>query len=135
MALDGTNVLLLVNTSGDPNNPTYVAVAGQRNVSFSEDTAEIDATSKDDTNSGTFLPGRNTDTIQLDHLYELGDQGFSALRAARRNRELIRVRREELGTSIEESDALITNITTNYPDSDVATVSIALRVSGGWSPV
>ena len=135
MPIDGTGVLLLVNTSGDPQDPSYVAVAGQRNVTFNEDTAEIDATSKDDGSSGTFLPGRNTDAITLEHLYELGDQGFAALRSARRNRELIRVRRNELGDSIEEADALVTNITANYPDADVSTISVSLRISGAWSPV
>ncbi len=135
MPIDGTGVLLLVNTTGDPGSPIYVAVAGQRDLSFSEDTAEIDATSKDDGVSGTFLPGRNTDSITLEHLYELGDAGFIALKNARRNRELIRVRKSELGDQTEESDALVTNITTNYPDSDVSTVSVALRLSGGWSPV
>lgn len=135
MALDGSGVLLLVNTTGDVNSPNYVVVAGQRSVSFSEDTAEIDATSKDDGASGTFLPGRNSDTMSLEHLYELGDAGFGALKAARRNRQMIRVRKQENGVASEQADALITNMTTNFPDSDVSTVSLSLRISGGWSAV
>lgn len=133
MALDGTNVVLLANT-GTPSVPVWSRVAAQKNVQFSEDTAEIDASSKDDGQNATFIPGRNSATIALEHLREVGDAGFAALRSAKRNRQLILVRRQEFGNDLEEANALVTNISDSYPDSEAGTVSIALRVSGAWSP-
>lgn len=134
MGYDGTGTLLLVNT-GTPSVPIWTPVAGQRGLSFSMDTAAIDATSKDDGISGTFLPGRNTGTLTLEHLYEIGDAGFLALRTAQETRQLIKIREQELGTDQREANALVTNITRSLPDSDAGTVSVALQISGSWAAV
>ena len=56
MSMNGTDVLLLVNT-GTPTVPVYEAVGSQRDVTFDEATEEIDVSSKD-SRAKRVLPGR-----------------------------------------------------------------------------
>lgn len=133
MAMNGADVLLLVNT-GSEVSPVYEAVASQRDVSFEETTEEIDVSSKD-SRAGRVLPGRYGASVSLEHLYVEDDDAYLALRAAMRNGTLIKIRRQELGVETEEADALITSLGTAAPDQGVMVVSAELAIDGEWSLV
>lgn len=133
MAINGFDVLLLVNTGSDAA-PTWTAVGSQRNVSFEETTASIDASSKDQREKRV-LPGRYAATVSLDALYVPDDAAFLALQAANRAGELIKIRRERADTAEEEATALITSMTDEHPDQDASTISVDLEIDGAWSAV
>lgn len=133
MAMNGTDVLLYVNT-GTPAVPVYEVVGSQRGLSRDETTAEIDASSKDE-RAMRVLPGRYGSSMSLDALYVPTDTAYLALLDAMRDGELILVRINEDGADTEEADALVTSISQDYPDQDVATISVDLTVDGEWSSV
>lgn len=133
MAMNGADVLLLVNT-GTNVSPVYTAVGSQRDVSFEETTEAIDASSKD-SRAGRVLPGRYGASVSLEHLYVPDDTAYLALKAAMRDGELIKIRRQEEAIETEEADALITSLGEAAPDQDVMVVSIELTIDGEWSVV
>jgi len=133
MAMNGADVLLLVNT-GSEVSPVYEAVGSQRDVSFEETTEGIDASSKD-SRAGRVLPGRYGASVSLEHLYVADDDAYLALRTAMRDGTLIKIRRQDEGVEIEEADALITSLGTAAPDQDVMVVSCELTIDGEWSVV
>lgn len=133
MAMNGTNILVLVNT-GTPAVPVLEAVGSQRGVTFDETTAEIDVSSKDQREMRV-LPGRYGATISLDALYVPDDDAYLALREAMRNGTSVLVRRQEEEMDLEEADAIITSLSEAGPDQDAATISVGLRIDGAWAEV
>jgi len=131
--MNGADVLLLVNT-GTLNSPTWTAVGSQRGVTFEETNEEIDVSSKD-SRAGRVIAGRYGATLSLDALYVPNDAAYLALKTALRAGELIKIRREELGTATEEADALITSMSEEAPDQEGATISIEMTVDGEWDVV
>lgn len=130
MAINGSDVLLLVNT-GTAAVPAYEAVGSQRDVTFDESTEEIDVSSKS-SRAKKILPGRYSATLSLDALYVWSDDGYQALRDAMRNGELILVARQDDGVTIETADALITSLSETFPDQADATISISMTIDGYW---
>jgi len=133
MALNGTDVLLLVNT-GTEEAPVYTAVGSQRGVTFDENTAEIDVSSKD-SRAMRVLPGRYDASLSLDSLYVPDDTAYQALRDANRNGDFILVRRSEEEVETEEASAIVTAMSEEFPDQAEATISVDLRIDGEWSEV
>jgi len=131
MAMNGSDVLLLVNT-GTAAVPTYEAVGSQRDVTFDEATEEIDVSSKD-SRAKRVLAGRYSATLSLDALYVWEDDGYRALRDAMRDGELILVAREDDSTTIETASALITSMSESFPDQGEGTISISLTIDGFWT--
>jgi len=131
MAMNGTDVLLLVNT-GTTAVPVYEAVGSQRDVTFDEATEEIDVSSKD-SRAKRVLPGRYSATLSLDALYVWTDDGYRALRDAMRDGELILVAREDDSTTIETADALITSLSESFPDQGEGAISISMTIDGFWT--
>ena len=130
MAINGTDVLLLVNT-GTPSVPVYEAVGKQRDVTFDENTAEVDVSSKD-AREQEVIAGRYTSSLTLDQLYVPTDDGYLALKDAMRDGELILVAKQVEEVTIETASALVTNLSERAPDQSEATVSISLTISAGW---
>ncbi len=133
MAMNGTDVLLLVNT-GTPGVPVYEAVGSQRDVTFDETTEEIDASSKDG-RAMRVLPGRYGATLSLDSLFVPTDDAYLALRGAMRDGALILVARENDAVTQETADMLVTSLSTSFPDQGEGTVSIAGTIDGEWTEV
>ena len=131
MAMNGSDVLLLVNT-GTAAVPTYEAVGSQRDVTFDEATEEIDVSSKD-SRAKRVLAGRYSATLSLDALYVWTDDGYRSLRDAMRDGNLILVAREDDGTTIETADALITSLSESFPDQGEGTISISMTIDGFWT--
>lgn len=133
MALNGSDVLLLVNT-GTPTVPVYEAAGSQRDVTFEEATEEIDVSSKD-SRAKRVLPGRYSANLSLDALYVPSDDAYQALKSAMRDGELILVAREEEGVTLETANALITSMSEAFPDQGEGTISISLTIDGVWTAV
>jgi TP901-1 family phage major tail protein len=128
--MNGTDILLLVNI-GTPSVPVYTAVGSQRDATFGETTAAIDMSSKD-SRATRVIPGRYTAEITMEALYVPSDTAYQALRDAMRNGTMIKVVREELGVSIEEVNAVVTDLSQAAPDQDGVTVSIGLAIDDQW---
>lgn len=133
MAMNGSDVLLLVNT-GTPTVPVYEVVGSQRDVTFDEANAEIDVSSKDG-RPKRVLYGRYSASLSLDALYVPTNADYLALRDALRDGELILVARQEEGVTIETADALIASMSQSFPDQGEATISIALTIDDAWVEV
>jgi hypothetical protein len=80
------------------------------------------------------IAGRYSANISLDALYVPDDAAFLALQNAMRNGELILVQRQEAGVALEEADALITSMSSSFPDQGEGTISISLTIDGAWTP-
>lgn len=130
MAMNGTDILLLANTGTDMA-PVFEVVGSQRDVTFEETTDEIDVSSKDQREKRV-LGGRYSSTISLDALYVPTDDAYEALKAAMRSGDLIKIVRQEEGTSVEGANALVTSISEAGPDQGEATISVSLTVDGAW---
>lgn len=129
--LNGTDVLLLVNTGTD-DTPTYTAVGSQRGVTFDQSTDEIDVSSK---NSRAFrvIGGRTKYTLSLDALYVPNATCYQALRLASDNGDLIKVRREEDSVATYQAEALITSMSEEFPDQGASTIAIEMTIDNGWT--
>lgn len=133
MAMNGTDILVLVNT-GTPGVPTYTLMGSQRDVTFEETNDEIDVSSKDQREKRV-LAGRYSSSISLDALYVPSDAAYQALKSAMRNGTLIKLLREELGADLEWADTIITSLSEAGPDQGEATVSASFTVDGAWTEV
>lgn len=131
--MNGSDVLLLANTGTDES-PTYVAVGCQRGVTFEETNEEIDMSCKD-SRAKRVIAGRYTAALSMDAVYVPDNTAYLALKTALRDGELILVRREEEGVAIEEAHALITSMSSEFPDQDAATISIDMTIDDGWTEV
>lgn len=129
--MNGTNVLLLVNTGTDLV-PAYEVVGSQRDVSFEETTEEIDMSSKD-SRAKRVAPGRYGATLSLDSLYVPSDAAYLSLRTAMRTGTLIKVAKEVSDTVVETADALITSLSEAHPDQGESTISISITIDGTWT--
>lgn len=133
MSMNGSEILVLVNT-GTPSVPVYEAVGYQRDATFTENTAEIDVSSKE-SRSKRVIAGRYSAEMQLDALYVPTDDGYQALLDAMRDGELIKVARQEEEVTIETADALVTSISSRAPDQGESTISVSLTLDGAWATV
>jgi TP901-1 family phage major tail protein len=133
MAMNGSSVLLLVNT-GTEQAPSYEAVGSQRDVTFEEATEEIDVSSKD-SRFKRVLPGRYSANVSLEALYVPTDTAYDALADAMRAGEMILIAREEEDETVETATALITSMSSAMPDQAESTISISLTIDGEWTAV
>jgi TP901-1 family phage major tail protein len=130
--MNGTDILLMVNT-GSPSVPVYEVVGSQRDATFGETNETIDVSSKDTGRGKRVLAGRYTSEITMDALYVPSDAAYQALKNALRDGTLIKVVRQESGASMEQADAVVTDLSQAAPDQDAATVSIGLAIDGLWT--
>jgi TP901-1 family phage major tail protein len=126
----GIDILIQVEDKDNPG--TFVTVAGQRNATFSEEAETIDITNK--LSPGGYQEndyGLGSWEISCDGVYVLGDAQFKALRDAQRNKELVKCRWVEIGsTEVEEGFAVITSREIEGPYDDAATYQITLTGTG-----
>lgn len=128
-ATNGTDVLLLADVAGTP-----TIVGSQRGVTFEETTETIDTSSKD-SRAMRVKPGRYASTVSLEHLYVPSDTAYLALRDANRNGTPITITRREFGLNFEESCAVVTSISGDFPDQGEAVISVEVQIDGFWVAV
>ena len=131
--LSGSDVVLYVNV-GTEEAPDYDAVGSQRGVTFREQTAEIDMSSKE-SRSMRVKAGRYSATVSLTGLYVPDDDAYLALKDAFRAGDLILIHKSESDVEVEEASALITSMQDDNPDSAPATIAVELRIDGDWAEV
>ena len=112
---------------------SFVAVAGQRNATLSEERETIDMTSKDSVNGAQeFDYGAYTWTVSCDGVYVASDANYQKLRDAIRNRTIVKVRINENGTPVTTltGDALVTSSEFEAPYDGEVTYSVELQGTG-----
>lgn len=109
-------------------------VGYQRDVTFTENTAAIDVSSKEE-RFQRVLGGRYSSEITLDALYVFDDDAYLALVTAMRSGDLIAIERTEVNglAAPLTADALVTSISSRFPDQAESTISITLVIDGAWS--
>lgn len=127
--VNGTDVLLLADVGGE-----QTPVGSQRDVTFEETSETIDVSSKE-SRAQRVLPGRYASTVSMEHLYIPDDTAHKALQDANRNGTFITVRRSEFGTQTEESSAVVTSVSGEYPDQGESVISLEMTVDGLWMAV
>jgi len=130
MAMNGTDILVLVNT-GTALLPVYQVVGSQRDVKFNEKNDTIDVSSKDQREQRV-LAGRYSCDVSFDALYVSSDAGYQALKTAMRAGNLIKILRQESGAALEEANAIVTGLSEAGPDQDAATVSVDMTIDDQW---
>lgn len=128
--VNGTDILVQVEHPADSGN--YLTVGSQRGATFGEQTAPVDMSSKEN-RAGYFNPGRYTSTLTLESMYVPTSSGLAMMKNAMRNGTYIRLRRRELGSTLESCQAVITGLSTSAPDQDAAIVSADFQLNGTWS--
>lgn len=128
-AVNGTDVILEVDVSG-----IATAVGSQRGMTIEETTEVIDTSSKD-SRAMRGLPGRYASTVSLEHLYVPTDGAYGALKKANRDGTIIQITRKELGADFEQSCAVVTSMSGDFPDQGEAVISVELQVDGEWAAV
>jgi TP901-1 family phage major tail protein len=128
---NGADMLLMIETT----TAVYTALARQRSMTLTGENSEIDASSKDDGADAEFLTGRRSNSIDAEALVTVGDPALQALIDAQAARSDIIVRQRLNDVDIEQATCVVTRLVRSYPDEDVASLTLSLRVRGGWSPV
>jgi TP901-1 family phage major tail protein len=132
MALNGSSVLLMV---PDPNSAgKYIAVAEQTGLSVEESKNLIEISAKGDTHQKSMY-GRQEGTISLEGMYVPNDTAYKELKKAFDNKTTILVRRDGGSGDIEQATCLIESISREFPDDDVSTVSVELRLNEAFTVV
>lgn len=126
---NGTETLIGVDTGNG-----FAVLGSQRNASISETNDIIDASSKKQ-REREVLAGRYEANYSFEALYVPSNAAFQALRAAMRNGYEIKLREQESGTDVEECSAIISDMTREFPDQDVATISLEAAVNGAFTPL
>lgn len=141
-ALVGNSGILWVNT-GDPESPTYEAVALQRGLTHELTREMIDASHKNSDFTKSVY-GRQAGTITMDALEPDPDFGgagatHGALEDAMNNKQpiLIEIRKTgSEGTIIRRAaEALVGTLSSEYPDNDVSTLSLELTLQSPFVDV
>lgn len=125
----GVDILVMVESDATPG--TFVAVAGQRGGTFTEDMDSIDTTSKMSNGYKEQDYGLGSWKIKCDGLYVLGDAQLVALRNAQRNKKLVKCRWVEAGAAqMEEGFAVVTSREIDAPYDAEVTYSVEFTGNG-----
>lgn len=128
----GVDILVLIESVSTPG--TFVAVAAQRNATYTEEAETIDVTSKMSNGYVENDYGLGSWSISCDGVYVQGNAQLTALRDAMRSKTLVKCRWSEAGaTKVEEGMAVITSREIEAPYDDAATY--ALELTGTGKPV
>jgi Phage tail tube protein len=144
MALNGSNVLLYVYDKDydTVENTTYpdkfIPVADQTSLSDEQSKNIIDTAAKGDAHvKGIY--GRQEGSISIEALYfanptSADEKGYLVLKNSFNNNKVVYVKITD-GTNTEYAEALIESIGREFPDDDVSTVSVELRLNTALSSV
>lgn len=125
----GVDILIMVESKTTPG--TYVAIGGQRNATFSEESETIDMTSKMSDGYTENDYGLGSWSISCDGVYVQGNAQLTQLRDAQRAKEKVKCRWVEDGsTQVEEGFAVISSREIEGPYDAEATYSLELTGSG-----
>jgi TP901-1 family phage major tail protein len=138
--LTGNDVLFYVQTARDAATGTaaFEELGWQTDGSWETSRNLIDISVKNDDHT-QFAYGRKDDTLSIEAYYpnlaEAGNAAYKALKNAFDNKDIVTIRRYELGVPAEEADCLVSTFSPSFPNDDAATVSIELQLTENWQPV
>jgi hypothetical protein len=139
MAINGSQVLIYVydkDYTGSTYSDKFIPVADQGDLSDEVKKNIIDSPSKTDTHMKGIY-GRQEGSISLDALYfpnptSADQKGFLVLKNCFKNNKVAYVKISD-GTNKEYAEVLVEKIGREWPDDDVSTVSVDLRLNGAFS--
>lgn len=139
--LNGSNVLVYVYDKDyvpgteDPFQDKFLPVSDQKDLSDEQSKNIIDASAKGDTHAKG-LYGRQESTVSLEALYipnpEDNQKGYLVLKNCFKQNKVAYFKICD-GTNTEYAEALIESMSRAYPDDDVCTVSVELRLNTPFS--
>lgn len=129
--MNGTDVIIQVNT-GTVAVPVWTSVGKQQGAKLSEKVGYVDESSKDAMERAGSA-GRYEGTLSLDALYVPDDTAFTYLKTSFRAGTKVQVQVVESGTATEVALAVITQMDTEWPDQDAATISATFEIDGAWA--
>lgn len=111
---------------------------GQTNASISGNVDALETTSKDSSGHKSYIAGEDdtdlTVDIRTDSTHTYGIAELEAARVAKAAIAFILGPGNSIsGEAIDAGNAIITNITKNYPENDIIVASISLKVTGGYT--
>ncbi|MFC7443404.1 hypothetical protein [Laceyella putida] len=139
MAINGSNVLIYVydkDYAGTTYTDKYIPVADQSNLSDEQSKNIIDTSAKGDKHlKGIY--GRQEGSISLEALYfpnpsSADEKGYLVLKNCFNNNKFAYIKVFD-GTNAEYGEVLIESIGREFPDEDVSTVSVELRLNEALS--
>lgn len=147
MAMNGSQVLLFVYdkdydpaANGNKFPDKYIPVAEQTSLSEELSVNLIEAGSKDSAHQ-KYLYGKAEGTISLEALVvpnpSADKKGYLVLKHSKQQRKPVFIKRAVYDgatmSHVEYAEALVETISTEYPDDDVATLSVDLVLNGEFS--
>ncbi|MEW9503239.1 phage tail tube protein [Jeotgalibacillus marinus] len=133
MAVKGVDILIMVKNSEEEGE--FICVGGQRNATFSETNEPIETTHKMSGGFKEFEYGFGEWTVSGDGVYIKNDEGYTTLVNAMRNKEKVKLRVQEEGTSVLEGLALLTSRDLESGFEGEATYAIEFQGSGALEEV
>lgn len=130
--VSGTDIVIYVDTSST-GTPTWTAVGGQTGAKLHEGNDTVESKGyklNPDGNAKQFEYNQYEWTISCDGLLIASDTALTALQAACRDQEKVKVRVKQGSTYIQEGMALITSLDLDAPYKDDATYSLELQGTG-----
>lgn len=118
---------------------TQTLVAGSRSIDFEETTEMVDASHADNYDWANKMPGQQDSTLDLEHVHLVDrstgdlDASHQALKDAKRNGDIVQVKRRRPGGKEEQVPMYVANIGISLPYDDVATNTISLEGTGAPS--
>jgi len=107
-------------------------VGGQRGVRITRPSGAVDFSSKASVHERV-RPGRLSSTVSLDSLYMVSESGHQMIQMCRDNRDMVTLRIKQLGSDIEEAQAIVTSIERDHPDQGESLFTAEFQVSDGWT--
>lgn len=142
MAQNGSQVLLFVYDKDYTDIDKYIPVDEQTGLSQEESVNLIEVSHKA-ANHTKFIYGREDGTLSLEAQVVDGpkpeEKGFLVLENCKKNRKMVYLKRaqvvngEIVAGSEQYVEALVENISRDYPDNDAATLSVDLQLNDSFS--
>jgi len=131
-ASKGRDLLLTIQTAAGP--PiVYTVLGSQQGASITRSADDLDASSKD-SEDYVGLPGRRSSEISCDALLLPTDAAYVALEAAYLAGTILSVKTTTIGGRVARTaSVIITELGEEFPDNEVSTCSISLKVTGAWA--
>lgn len=127
-AIDGSDILILVDISEDDSGD-YVAIAGQQDLTESEERDLREVTTKVHDHK-RYEYGEMDTSLSFDTLYVPDDKARSVLEDAIREGKKLSLRRTEDEEHMTEAFGLIGSLEKNYPQNDNSTFACEVQLDG-----
>jgi hypothetical protein len=123
--INGTLVILLIDNQ---------VVGHQRGMTVGETNATVDYSSKHKRHRRVGY-GRYESTLSVESLYVPNASGYNMIQEASRTGVMVELIRREKGQDFETAHAVITSVSSDFPDQGEAVISVDFDIDNEWAPV